>query len=705
MMNIFSGFIFFRNSAYLPLLILTAIPLLLHLFSKVKPPKLIFSSNMLLKKIVRQNEKIKKPHDLLLLIIRTLIFLFIILIFLKPIYFNQPAAINFFRPKSVVIIVDASASMAYNSSGQTAFAAACAEAAHILSGLSAEDKADIIFLKSSPEPVFPAPATNFAFLKQKLAGAAVSNEAGAVAPAVKKAIELLKNEKNRRVEIYVISDFQKRQWSDFFRNPDMPEKISFTFIKTETADPANSAVTSSEARPYTPLPGDKIIFSSEISNFSPNPKTLSVYFRTGAIYKQDKISVPSWSSSEISFALPYDTGNKSGRTSFSHPDFYSYIFSIDEDSFPGDNIRYGVIKTSTNLKVSLAGGTENHTQLKKALNSLSFLDLKNSKLDDRLLQEIPDFLFIENWHGEQVSVIKQLLKQGTAIFLFPAPGTEISALNRTAGNIFHSNSKQLTLQNAGKKPFRLHLASPNDKAFSIFAGGEYGNPADAIVKKRLLIPQPDSNAAVLLNYSDKIPALLRVTQSTSAPLYIWNIPLNIKDSNFALRMQFIPLLGELILSSRTKNKNLKHLVNYLPGAYLTFSSDNINGISGKITLQSPGKQTVALKPLNRNGREILITEKPVTEPGIYSWILKKKVIMMNRLNFPASESDLRSIPSDIINQFGTTVSAGTGETDTLQSGLDLFPLLFFLALAALFAEGFIMLRSELISDKLNREKE
>jgi len=706
MLNLFSGFILFQNSAYIPLLLLTAVPLLLHLFSKIKPPKLIFSSNELLRKILKQNERIKKPHDILLLIIRTLIFFFIILIFLKPLYFNQSPGINFFKPRSIVIIVDASASMAYNSNGQTTFAAACAEATHILSGLSSKDKANIIFLKSSPESLFPTTATNFAFLKEKLNNAAVSNEAGAVRPAIKKAIEILQKEKDRRAEILVISDFQKTQWNNFFKNPDIPGNISFTFIKTETVTSGNYAISSSDARPYTPLPGDNIIFSCEISNYSSRPKKIPVYFQTGAIYKREKVSISPWNSSEISFSIPYSDNAKSNQSSFSKADYYSYIFSLDEDSFPGDNIRYGVIKTGKNLKVSLINTANSNSQLKKALNSLTFLDVQNCELNETLLNEIPDFLFIEKWHGEQTALIKKLSKLGTALFIFLAPGIKTSAINQVAGKIFSTNNNiQLTQQNAEKKAFKLRLVSPDDKVFKLFANGEYGDPADAIVKKRLLIPQVNSNATVLFDYSDKVPALIRISNSNNPPVYIWNIPMNRKNSNFVNKIQFIPILGELILSARTKNKNLTHLLNYTPGTYLTFSSENINNFSRKIILKNQKQSTFKIKSYNENGKNILITDKPVTDSGIYSWLLKNKVIMINQVNFPASESDLRTIPTDKINKLGTTVNAGSGAMDTLHSGYNLFPILFILAILAILTEGLVMVRSEYLSSKLNRNKE
>jgi len=702
--NLPSGFLFFQNSSLLPLLALALVPLLLHLFSKVKPPKFLFSSNDLLRKIIKNNEKIKKPHDLLLLLIRTLIFLFVILIFLKPIYFSQSSGMDFFKPKSLVIIVDASASMAYNSNGQTRFASACAEANHIISGLSSKDKADIIFLKANPETVFPTPATNFAYMKQKLASAAVSNEYGAVRPAMKKALELLKDETGRRKEISVISDFQTTQWQTFFDNPELPEEINMTFIKTGNEHAANYAASSSAATPATPLPGDNIVFSCEIFNYSNTPQEIPVYFHSGAIYKHEKISVPPWQSSEVSLSLPYDS-DESRTTPFTKPGYYSYTFSIDEDAFPDDNIHYGIVKTGTNLTVGLVNFNNSNSLLPRALKSLNFLDTQTTELNDSLLDETPDFIFINNWNGKNSKLIKNLTNAGTALFIFPAPEINIESLNKIKNKLFSSkNSNQIVrMQNADAKPFKLHLNKPDDKAFKLFADGDYGDPANAIVKQRLLLPTK-INATVLMDYTDKIPALIRIENPKGAPVYIWNIPLNTKYSNFTKKIQFIPILGELLLTARATHKKLAHLINYPPGSLLTLNSDNITGLSNKISLQNEQGETFKTIPRNSNGREILTTDAPVKKPGIYSWQLRNQTIQMNQVNFPASESDLRTLPDKLLKKLGGSVNAGSGEIDALRSGYNLLPLLFILALLAALTEGAVMLRSEFISKKLNREE-
>jgi len=123
-----------QNPVLLPLLLLVVVPLLLHLFARTKPPVKQFSSLEFILKALKSNLRMKRPQDILLLIIRTLIFIFIISIFLRPLIFSGSVS-GIFNERHVVIVIDRSASMGCLEGGQTRFAAACAEASRVLSDL------------------------------------------------------------------------------------------------------------------------------------------------------------------------------------------------------------------------------------------------------------------------------------------------------------------------------------------------------------------------------------------------------------------------------------------------------------------------------------------------------------------------------------------------------------------------------------------
>ena len=77
------------NVVLWPFLALVLVPLLLHLFARSKPPQYRFSSLEFILRIIRQTVRIKRPQDWLLLLIRTLLFAAIILLFLQPLFFSK----------------------------------------------------------------------------------------------------------------------------------------------------------------------------------------------------------------------------------------------------------------------------------------------------------------------------------------------------------------------------------------------------------------------------------------------------------------------------------------------------------------------------------------------------------------------------------------------------------------------------------------
>ena len=93
-----------------PIVILGVLPLLVHLFARSKPPRYNFSSIEFILKIVRTTMRVKRPQDWLLLFIRTLLFLAVIFMFLRPLLFSQRRLAGYTQKKNIVLVVDATAS-------------------------------------------------------------------------------------------------------------------------------------------------------------------------------------------------------------------------------------------------------------------------------------------------------------------------------------------------------------------------------------------------------------------------------------------------------------------------------------------------------------------------------------------------------------------------------------------------------------------
>jgi len=109
----------FLNSAILFGLAAAAIPIIIHFLTRQKAKTILFSSLRFLKLLEDQQIKRLKMKQVLLLIIRTLIILFIILAFARPtMKGNFFSGIGTSAETSAVIILDNSLSMGIRSGGE-----------------------------------------------------------------------------------------------------------------------------------------------------------------------------------------------------------------------------------------------------------------------------------------------------------------------------------------------------------------------------------------------------------------------------------------------------------------------------------------------------------------------------------------------------------------------------------------------------------
>ena len=302
--------ILLSNFVLWPLLALVAIPVLIHLFARTKPPPFLFSSLMFLRKIVRETRRVKRPQDVLLLVLRTLLFACLIAAFLRPLLFGTGAKSEG-TTRTVVLIVDASASMAYSEGAQSRFATACAEGAEVLSGLTARDKADIVWLRSPPQAVFPEPGVNIPFLRDSLRKAKVSTEAGDAESALRMAADLLAKAEGRR-EICIISDFQKTTWRD--AGAGVPDGINVVTVPVARKEAANMAISRFSAQPPAPLAGEDVTFNVEVRNFSPNPRQNTVYFESGEVRERQAVSIAAWGRASVAFRVRFKHATPASAT-------------------------------------------------------------------------------------------------------------------------------------------------------------------------------------------------------------------------------------------------------------------------------------------------------------------------------------------------------------------------------------------------------
>lgn len=218
-----------------PIILLAAgaailLPLLIHIFNRQKVRTITFSSLLFLRSLEKTRMRRVKIMEYLLLIIRTLIILLVVAAFARPaIRGGFATKVGAHAKTSVVLLLDNSYSMGYDTKDGPIFEVATKRAVKIIEQLKEGDEASLVLFASEPRMVNSQPTYDFrgllGYLDQE---ASLSAEKTDVGRALELAYEILASSKNLNQEIYLITDMDRSGWT----------AVSPGFV-SETGDEAN----------------------------------------------------------------------------------------------------------------------------------------------------------------------------------------------------------------------------------------------------------------------------------------------------------------------------------------------------------------------------------------------------------------------------------------------------------------------------------
>ena len=199
------------NPLFLWLLPLAGVPVLFHLFLKLKKKQVLFSSLMFFNLIDPKLSARRKIREWLVLILRMLLIVFLLLAMARPVWRGSGPG----GPVALVIVVDNSGSMgAPGRDGRPKLAASLDAAAALLSGLNSRDLAGIVLTVEDPAATLPdGLVSDKAALKSALAKIEETEATGSVAGALQRALTLLDTTSAASLELHILSDLQNTEWN------------------------------------------------------------------------------------------------------------------------------------------------------------------------------------------------------------------------------------------------------------------------------------------------------------------------------------------------------------------------------------------------------------------------------------------------------------------------------------------------------------
>ncbi len=486
---------------------LIAVPPLLHLFARARPPRYRFSALEFVARAARHTLRIRRPKDWLLLACRTLLLAALAALFLRPVLFRHGLPEAGGTARHLALIVDRSASMAWTEGGRSRFAAACGEAAQMLDGLSARDTANVVWLDAEPDSVFPEMGPNTAYLKSRLADVRVTRESGDPAAAVALALALLKPASGAR-ELCIISDFQASQWKT--AAPVSPPDVRVTTLSTVQDAAANGALLSLRTEPMFPLAGDPARVIAEVANYSGKPRSRTVTFEIDDRRIARTLMVPAWGTGAASIEHLF---RQAGRVVVQA--------HLEEDAFGADDWRGCMVPVRRAIRVGLNTKDGEMGRIwSRALRALPWTETVPVSLDKPAEAAACDVLMLTGWAGEETAALARLRTEGLPMIVSPVAGLEARAIAALAGQPAAAGAVEWEIL---KEPVGLRVQFPDDPVFALFHDGEAGDPARATFRKRWRLSANGLAGRTLMAFTDGAPAVFRC--EGTPPVVFWTAPL------------------------------------------------------------------------------------------------------------------------------------------------------------------------------------
>ena len=631
------------------LLVLAALPFLIHWLSRRFPKKYIFSSLDDLKKSIAGRSRLFKWRHFLYLLLRALAVIALILAFLEPVtgLRNKKTPEGY---RHVIIVVDQSLSMAHQDGNFSTWKRALNESDKLLKSLDPLDKVNVVLAGRSPKSAFPQFSHNTAAAKQFL----IKNPPQPVEADFRTAnnlVAILAEKAPGPVEIYYLSDFQRNNWANIhFEN--LPEQTKLFFIPaTENDQRANQAILEVALVDQNPVRGQPFVLRARVANYSPhnyNGKVEALASESQAA--EATIALAPWGESEVELKFPPLS-----------PGIHRLQVKLGSDQLGLDNSRWMVVSVGEAEKTIILSSSSESTEdpsppmrfLHAAVNpygsnkgSYRVRELIDERVDASTLSGASKMLASRTpkLNEAEAAAITSFLTSGGGMILF------------LDGKHDAQNLKLLSEESSTTMPLtlgpRLSAANLPGGAMQV-AQGDFRSPF-----LRLFEGERRRNLAflefydiyhssftgkgrILLSYADGTPALAEA-QVGLGTLLLCNFSVSELSSNLA-RQKLFPGWVHDLLANLTPTQGLDF--NYLVGDQIT-TDTWAKDVLGR-SVRGPSGKDVTTKNDLRGERSFLTFD--AKQPGIYQLPGEgDRTLKAFAVNPSNRESDLRTLDTSIL---------------------------------------------------------
>jgi hypothetical protein len=306
----------FLAPSLLPLAALAAIPIAIHILSRLRLKRAEFPSLLLLTSAKRERFSWLRLKELLLLIFRTLALLALLLALARPFVRHRLPGLG--RANDLIVIVDDSYSMSEPSQWRQTLAVARELLNSLGPGrraallLASQDGPPNSFLLSSPSSLLPL-----------LDSLRPSYSAATLEPALKHAVEPARP---AHAEVAVVTDLQARAMPADWQPPaDVPVLL----VSVAAPDEDNAGVTRLYTEDRFPVAGRATRIKADFTNYGPHPATRTAVLTLGDHREEQAVAIKPRSSSTVTF-----------ESALTDSGYHVAKVELRSDSMEADNTRW-----------------------------------------------------------------------------------------------------------------------------------------------------------------------------------------------------------------------------------------------------------------------------------------------------------------------------------------------------------------------------
>jgi hypothetical protein len=414
-----------------------SVPIVIHLLNKRKFERVVWAAMRFLRVSVEQNQRRIRIEDMLLLALRCLLLLLLGLALARPTIRSIGSGGWLGQAKvTAVVLLDNSYSMTAAEGAKSRFENAKEAAVKAIDSLPAGSSVSVLLASdAAPTGPIPEPTFDLDLARRVVKDAKVSDRATNLFPAIKTAVDTLKNRRAAGKEIYLVTDTQALGWKQFadIRNAleEQKKEVRTHVVLVGSPEDRNVGVSGLRLVSGAPVVGYPLHFEVQLTNYGKAQESnVRVKLRVDGEPPSDEgsiDSIPAGSSKGLSlFAKLKAEGG------------HAVTAEIDHDRLPADDARTVAVRALAQIKVLVVdgepqgGGRESETfylrhalvpvprpEIEQYFNKvtiINYTELDSAKLDQYdavFLCNVPDFT------EATAAAFADYLKKGGGLVIFP----------------------------------------------------------------------------------------------------------------------------------------------------------------------------------------------------------------------------------------------------------------------------------------------